>query len=1469
VGCIKEADSSDYHATHQSNPFSSQTNQDATGDPVNVVTGAFTLSERDLAIPSQTLLIELARHYNNQLHDPDLEQHGLFGRGWTSSLELHVAQGQEPGQYIYTDDRGTKIIFLLDEASGQYVPPPGSLGMDFTCLPTGEFLLRQIDGMMAEFDRVGRISTIVRPGPLADARIEFKYDEAGALMEVSGAGGRGIRFYYQDHEPLVRSVVDHTGRCWQYRYNNSQELIQVRDPANRIRDYVYNTRDILVSTSKGQTEYRKIRAMSEVLKYKLESSASHPVTELVNQYTSDRRVYRQKDALGNVTRFDYNRFSRTTYVTDPAGWTTVYCYDAAGNTTKVRCPGGGTTEHIYDDQRNLVAEIDPCGNRTEYVTLKVPEMLNCQQEFGRRTIGNRSDYISLSSEDFSIGYDHRGNRPLVRDAIGNTTRFYDYTPFGRPRRAELADGSEIHFTYDERCGLPTHIEKELRQGRTEPLRWMQEWTYDPFGNTLQHTEWAEDLNGKCSSKQVTEWGYDPEGHHAVSMLRWIEQNGQGRAFAAEEHYEWDALGRLISTTTLRRNSVAAEAKIITTRFGYDILGRMIWSIDPEGTATCWECDLEGRISETFSVADADCASLANIPNAQRIERKLWEYDAMGRNICSISPSGSVTEREFDERGLCILVREPSGHTIKFEYDRDGNQVRQLAPTGYEVCTCYDLAGRIISQTDSLGLASSRRYNALGQLHELISGAPDNGAITHYTYDTMGRLSGIIYPDGACERLTYDERGNVIERHRGRENESFLYSEEFRYDPLGRMACVLSGKHRSTVPQLTIQYDDTLRKLTVYNALNDGLQTYYDSTENPIRKVDDEGRILLFEYDGCDRLRYRWSEDRLVESHYKYSPTGRLISAREGAACFLWEYDVTGRVNRHEQTIEGRTISFSYEYDNSDRLVRKKTNRDWWIQYHYVPGSALISGISIPDATIAIKTDSCGRVKEESWGNAGRTCFEYQTDGLLTGIESFDGPGGLLYRQHLVRDARNRPVEEVRQIRDHLDLYRYSYDALDRLESVICKHGERTGELRRYVHDEQGNRLQECHHDSPCLSYRYDQANRLIEVNENHLKNETYEYDRSGNLIRKGKYLFTYDAARRMRRVFENGDPTPLVEYHYAATGERVQIVRPNGTERVFYDNFQEILSESSAGVRTMFWSPRSVDTPLAAHATGQLSQRICTDWLGSVVSVGTTVAFREYDPFGYPLNDVAASLPFGYCGKRFDHETGFYYNRARFYDPSSGRFTQPDSKGIIDGTNPYLYCRCNPTTYLDPTGFISVKGSRGSILSAYNNIMSPYPELEALRGLKIEHFNVRGRKTGTSYFKGPEPILFGLLGKTDPRLEHFDVKGERTGRTYFKGPEPILFGLLGKTDPRLEHFDVKGERTGATHFKGPEPILFGLLGRTDPYFEHFDVTGARAGTTHFKGPEPILFGLLGKTDPYFEHFDVTGARAGRSYIGFV
>lgn len=65
--------------------------------------------------------------------------------------------------------------------------------------------------------------------------------------------------------------------------------------------------------------------------------------------------------------------------------------------------------------------------------------------------------------------------------------------------------------------------------------------------------------------------------------------------------------------------------------------------------------------------------------------------------------------------------------------------------------------------------------------------------------------------------------------------------------------------------------------------------------------------------------------------------------------------------------------------------------------------------------------------------------------------------------------------------------------------------------------------------------------------------------------------------------------------------------------------------------------------------------------------------------------------PFRYAGEYLDEETGNYYLRARYYDPSTQRFINEDSFGVVLGTgwkrNLYNYVGNNPLSFTDPSGY--------------------------------------------------------------------------------------------------------------------------------------------------------------------------------------
>jgi len=55
-------------------------------------------------------------------------------------------------------------------------------------------------------------------------------------------------------------------------------------------------------------------------------------------------------------------------------------------------------------------------------------------------------------------------------------------------------------------------------------------------------------------------------------------------------------------------------------------------------------------------------------------------------------------------------------------------------------------------------------------------------------------------------------------------------------------------------------------------------------------------------------------------------------------------------------------------------------------------------------------------------------------------------------------------------------------------------------------------------------------------------------------------------------------------------------------------------------------------------------------------------------------------------GQWFQIETGLHYNWHRHYDPTIGRYTQPDPLGFVDGPSVYAYAKSNPGGGVDRDG---------------------------------------------------------------------------------------------------------------------------------------------------------------------------------------
>lgn len=107
------------------------------------------------------------------------------------------------------------------------------------------------------------------------------------------------------------------------------------------------------------------------------------------------------------------------------------------------------------------------------------------------------------------------------------------------------------------------------------------------------------------------------------------------------------------------------------------------------------------------------------------------------------------------------------------------------------------------------------------------------------------------------------------------------------------------------------------------------------------------------------------------------------------------------------------------------------------------------------------------------------------------------------------------------------------------------------------------------------------------------------------------------------------------------------------------------------------------------HGDGLGSTRALTDAAGGVSDTYT------YDAYGNLLGSAGSSEnAYLFAGEQRDLETGLDYLRARYYDPSTGRFISPDAyEGTLSdpiSQHDYQYAHGNPVVNTDPSGYVTL-----------------------------------------------------------------------------------------------------------------------------------------------------------------------------------
>ncbi|WP_139488293.1 RHS repeat-associated core domain-containing protein [Brevibacillus dissolubilis] len=232
---------------------------------------------------------------------------------------------------------------------------------------------------------------------------------------------------------------------------------------------------------------------------------------------------------------------------------------------------------------------------------------------------------------------------------------------------------------------------------------------------------------------------------------------------------------------------------------------------------------------------------------------------------------------------------------------------------------------------------------------------------------------------------------------------------------------------------------------------------------------------------------------------------------------------------------------------------------------------------------------------------------------------------------------------------------------------------------------------------------YDQVDRIKEEISNAGSVKSYYYDLRGSrklagglpTLAQATGTFTYDVNNRLKSFSETGQSAT---YTYYPDGMRAS-KKTSGTitdeTHYVYVNGQliEELDGSSRVRARNLWG--GTDLIWRKDYTSDKSGYYYYNTHGDVITIkdfaGTVLNSYKYDIWGnVEESKETMSNPFLYAGETYDKETGFYYLRARYYDPAVGRLITEDSvKGQVDNPltlNRYTYTHNNPLRYVDPTG---------------------------------------------------------------------------------------------------------------------------------------------------------------------------------------
>ncbi len=555
---------------------------------------------------------------------------------------------------------------------------------------------------------------------------------------------------------------------------------------------------------------------------------------------------------------------------------------------------------------------------------------------------------------------------------------------------------------------------------------------------------------------------------------------------------------------------------------------------------------------------------------------------------------------------------------------------------------YYADGNLKTVTDAYGNQTRYKYNYDGKITEVKDAL---GNTTTYVYgggagcaSCGGSKDSLVsVTDANNKTTTYEYYKNGWKKN---QKDPLNHVTSYTYDPTGFMTSLMD-------PVLAV--------------------TAFDKTDLVTTKTDPLGRVTTYVYDKAGRLTTKTDRKGDVIK-YAYTPDNVLQTITyPDNSTVTFTNDELDRTTSMTDSLGTTT----YLYDDANRTVT----------------------VTDPNGFVVVyKNDEAGRLKELTYPGNKKVIYGYDQLGHMetvrldwlnhTATYHYDAAGRLDYLENF-----NGTMAD------------YGYDIANRLTNLENRKSN-SSIIASYsfpILDGVGNRMQ-AEIDEPLMpvltpestGYAYNEKkNRLLSANSD--QQSAFSYDDEGQLASVNTDVFTFDYEHKLTTAAISGQQSA---FSYDAKGNRLKAVRNGVTTKYVYDKIGNMLAESDNFGNVTALYIYGGNSLLAMVTPNDQVYSYHFNEIGSTVGMtdqGQHVVNKyAYSAFGAVLNQVTAvPQPFKYVGQYgvMAEPDGFYYMRARYYDPKVGRFISEDPIGFGGGTvNLYEYAKNNPIIFNDPSG---------------------------------------------------------------------------------------------------------------------------------------------------------------------------------------